>query len=124
MASLVSGPAPLDLSVYVGDLNPVDIQITEDGVPANCTGAVLTAQARATARDSNVAISATVVAVNATIGMFTLFWNGETLRSLVLNKDTWQGVWDLQVLFTGVSLPTTLLRGNFTVTHDVTRIGV
>lgn len=123
MASLVSGPAPLDLSVYVGDLNPVDIQITEDGVPVDCTDAVLTAQARATAPDSAIGIAATTAIVNEASGLFTIFWDGEDLRDLVNGEERWDGVWDLQILFSGKALPVTLLRGRFTAVHDVTRTG-
>lgn len=121
MAMIDSGPMTLDWSVYVGDSNEELFEFLTDGVPWDLTGAVVTAQARVTAPDPAIAVTATVAPVDPTIGTYHVSWDGEALRTLLAGAETWKGTWDLQVLEAGKTLPRTLLRGAFLATHDVTR---
>lgn len=122
MASLVSGPAQCDWTVYAGDRNLVPFVFTTDSAPWDLTGAVITAQARKTDTDADSSIEAVCVVTAAPIGAATVEWDGELVRALMTGtENTWTGVWDLQILEQGETLPRTLLRGAFTAKMDVSR---
>lgn len=122
MESICTGPASLDWGcVYAGDRNQVRLELMADGSPWALDGAVLTAQARLTAVAQEVALEATVVDADPARGMFDISWDGEAVRDLLAGEDRWQGVWDLQVLEQGQTLPVTVLRGAIEARMDVTR---
>lgn len=121
MATIDSGPQPLDWKVYAGDANEELVEFLADGVPWDLTGAVVTAQARKKAPDAEVALTATVTEVDAELGQYRVAWDGEMVRAVLAGQESWSGVWDLQVLEDGALLPRTMLRGAMTATHDVTR---
>lgn len=120
MAKLWSGPQQLDWEVYAGDLNRelFAVQTTD---PVDLTGAVIEAQARKSAVDKDIALTAKVTPVELTLGQFTVEWSGTEVRALLAGEMNWSGVWDLQITMADETLPMTLLRGQFVATHDVTR---
>lgn len=125
MATIDSGPQPLDWKVYAGDSNREAYEFLADGMPWDLTGAVIAAQARAEAPDEEVAATAIVTVVDAALGRYTVEWDGEgELRALLAGQEEWAGVWDLEVLEAGETLPRSLLYGTFTVLMDVTRTAV
>jgi len=121
MAEINSGPDILDWKVYAGDGNVEIFEFLLAGDPWNLTGAIIEAQARKTANDTVIAITATVTMVDETLGRYLIGWNGVALRALLAGQDQWVGEWDLQVLVANASLPRTFLRGRFTAVSDVTR---
>jgi hypothetical protein len=123
VAKISTGPSPLDWEAYAGDINRATLSMPSEADPVDITGAVVEAQARASASDATVAATATVTLVEPVLGTFTVEWDGEALRTLVAGEEKWTGVWDLQIIETGETLPRTVYRGVFTVIHDVTRAG-
>jgi hypothetical protein len=123
----VSGPAPLDWTVYAGDSNVERFEFISDNDPWDLSDATITAQVRATAMSDDIALTATLSTPTddaglPLVGVADIGWDGEEIRRLLGARDTWSGVWDLQVQKQGESLPRTLLRGTFTARMDVTRI--
>jgi hypothetical protein len=122
MTSICTGPTRLDWGcVYAGDRNTVRLELLADGSPWNLDGAVLSAQARSTATSPDVALTATIVDVDPSRGLFDVGWDGEAVRALLGGAAAWSGVWDLQVLEPEQDLPTTVLHGTISATMDVTR---
>jgi hypothetical protein len=118
-----TGPAPQDLEVYAGDKNEVPLMFKAGNDAWDLTGAVLMAQARATAVDAVVALEATATLTSPENGSASIAWDGEEVRTLLAGAESWVGVWDLQILEAGQTLPRTVLRGKFTAAMDVTRVG-
>lgn len=122
MASIDTTPAVCPWKVYAGDRN---LQLftfyASEGVPWDLTGAVLSAQARASATDATVAVDAVCTITDPAAGLATVEWDGEAVRTLLGAAATWAGVWDLQVLESGATLPLTLVKGPWTADMDVTR---
>ena len=117
-----TGPMSLDIRLYCGDVNRMDLEIVAND-PVDLTGAVIEAQARTTAPDPEIALTATVVDTVPAQGTFALEWSDEAAqRALVAGGQEWKGVWDLQILMAGETLPRTLLRGTAVLVHDVTRV--
>jgi len=121
MAAITNGPSPLDWTVYAGDANVAHFAFKQAGLPWDMTDAQLVAQARLTALTEEVALEATIVEVNVAAGQYDISWDGESVRTLMATADKWAGVWDLQVLESGATLPTTMLRGKLNAVMDVTR---
>jgi alkaline phosphatase len=122
MASICTGPSVLDWAcVYAGDRNAQEFEFLADGVPWDLTGAVLSAQARKSRSDPAAALTATVTAVDAALGTWIVEWDGDDVRTLLGTAESWEGVWDLQVLEVGQTLPVTVLKGTFRAELDVTR---
>ena len=120
MATVQLGPAQVDLlGVRAGDQNALTLTITSKGKPFNLTGKTITASARATVLDAQ-ALDAVVEIVNAAGGVCTVRWPGTAVTQILAGKDTWKGVWDLQVQATGEDAQT-LVEGSFTAVMDVTR---
>ena len=122
MAQLISGPSALDLVVYAGDANTIAMEIYTQGGPTDTTGAALAAQARVKAPAATIVAEAVITAVDEVAGRWTMSWDGEALRAVLSGQESWKGVWDLQITWAGAALPKTLLRGDFTILHDVTRV--
>ena len=122
MAEIRTAPAQRAWTVYAGDRNTALLQFQQpDGSPWDITGATITSQARVEAADPAVALEATCVVVDGPAGVARMEWDGEAVRVLLAGADTWTGVWDLQILEAGQTLPETTLAGKFTALHDVTR---
>jgi hypothetical protein len=123
-ATIVNGPSPLDWKVYAGDRNEVTFTFRAGTGPWDLTGAALTSQARIRATDTVIALAAVTTITDPANGLATVAWDGEQVRTLLAGADHWVGVWDLQLLEAGQTLPTTMLRGKFTAIYDVTRVPV
>jgi hypothetical protein len=121
VTSVSTGPEPLDWTVYAGDRNRIRFMFQSGGDPWDITGAVLSAQARISATDPTVALTATCEVTEAVSGAATVAWDGEAVRTLLAEAETWVGVWDLQILEEGETLPLTVYRGKLTATMDVTK---
>lgn len=118
---LPMGPATLDITgVRAGDANERQFTLLAGGQPWNLTDTTISAQARLTPTDSEIALQAEVIPVDLVNGKFLLAWDGEEVRDLLDGAETWEGVWDLQV-DTADELPTTVLQGSFQAVSDVTR---
>jgi hypothetical protein len=122
---IVSGPVPLDWTgVYSGDANTEVFEIVGGDDPIDITGSLIEAQARVSATDDTIALTAVVELTAPTLGQFTISWPGEDVRTLLAGSESWSGVWDVQFTAPGETLPTTLLRGRFDAAADVTRTEV
>lgn len=121
MATINSGPEPVDWNVYAGDANEETVIFQAGQDPWDITGAVIEAQARVTALDPAVALTATCTVVDAVNGEATIAWDGEAVRTLLAGADTWEGEYDVQILEQGKTLPRSLWRGKMTARYDVTR---
>jgi len=119
--TITSGPAVAPWETYVGDANEETFEFLSGNDPQDITGAIITAQARAAASDPTPAIDAVCTVTDGPKGLATVAWDGELLRTLVGNEDQWVGVYDMQILELGKTLPRTVLRGKFTAILDVTR---
>jgi hypothetical protein len=114
-------PSRIDLTgIRAGDRNEVGITIKAGGAPLDLTGATLRAMARHEPHASH-ALHATITEVDASKGQFILAWDGDQVRSLLGEADRWKGVWDLEAVEEGQTIPTTLAAGEFTAVMDVTR---
>jgi len=115
------GPAKMDLlRIRAGDKNLFNVKLTDSSGPLNLTDSVIAAQARKTAVDPTIAVSAVIAVTNATQGTFEMRWPGEDVRDVLNGSETWNGVWDLQIGEAGED-PVTLVAGVFTIESDVTR---
>lgn len=115
-------PGTLDLKgVRANDRNMMRIHITNGGVAMNMTGAVLSAQARATRQDPKIAVEAEIIEIDESQGVYILRWPGVQIADALAGAETWDGVWDLQALSPGETEPETLLEGMFLAEADVTR---
>jgi hypothetical protein len=121
MAEIYSGPQAANWNVYAGDANRVVFELSTSVDPVDLTGATIDAQARVSAVDQTIALTATVTEVEPLLGRFAVGWDGEAVRALLAGAEKWEGVWDVQILQAGQTLPRTILRGRFIATHDVTR---
>ena len=95
-----------------------------DGDPWDLTGATVTAQARRTATDPVVALTASVTPVDAAQGIFAVSWDGNAVRALLDGEASWQGMWDLDVLEAGRAADgesVTVADGAVLAEMDVTR---
>ena len=120
MAIVQLGPAQVDLAgVRAGDQNALTLTITSKGKPFNLTGKVVTASARQNVLDA-VSLDAVIDITNALGGIVTVRWPGDAVTQILAGKDSWKGVWDLQVKGTGEDAQT-LVEGTFTAVMDVTR---
>lgn len=121
MPEVRTTPAALDLEVYAGDKNRVELEVLAGGDPVDLTGALVEAEARKAATDADAGVTATIVDIDRQVGQVAVEWDGETLRGLIGSSDRWVGVWDLQITLPGETLPTTPVGGRFTARMDVTR---
>ena len=99
-----SGPGEMDWIVYAGDRNKETFEIVSATDPVDITGAVVEAQARTTAKEPTVALTAAVDLTDPTLGRFTVQWDGDAVRTLLAGSDSWEGVWDLQIIESGETL--------------------
>lgn len=122
MTALDLGPARLDLKrVRAGDYTTVQISIKEDGNPKDTTGAVVTSHVRKTADADAIALDGIVTIVDETTGVYTVSFDGNDVRTLLGGRDSWDGVWDVQIVVQGTTFPVTLIAGSFGAEMDVTR---
>lgn len=121
MTAIITGPGTLDWELYAGDANRRTFQFLAGDDPWDITGAVIEAHARVTDLDPAPALIATCTIDTIGPGLATVEWDGEVIRTLLANEETWAGVWDLQITEAGQTLPTTLLRGKVTAVQDVTK---
>ena len=121
MAVIDVAPPKVDLlHIRAGDRNLLNIKLTQDGGPFDLTGAIIEAQARVTAIDANVALTAVISMIDPVQGLFEMRWPGDEVQTLLNGASEWKGVWDLQVTI-GAADPQTLMAGAFTAETDVTR---
>jgi hypothetical protein len=78
------------------------------------------AQARHQPTDPDPAVTALAAVADAEAGVITLQWPGDAVRSLLDGNASWVGVWDLQLVETGLD-PLTVAAGSFAAESDVTR---
>lgn len=119
-----STPPRLNWRVYVGDSNEEHFYIKDgDGNLLDVSSDSFLAQARPEPTSEVISLTATIDTSDAVNGHILVGWDGEAIRTLVdsTGTETWTGVWDLQVLKEGASLPRTYARGVFSATYDVTR---
>lgn len=121
MPEVRTTPSSLDLRVYAGDENRVELEVLAGGTPVDLTGAQIAAQARQTATDTDIAVQAEFTEIDHPTGRVAMSWDGEAVRALLGGEESWSGVWDLQILLPGKTLPTTPLAGKWVAQHDVTR---
>lgn len=122
MADINSGPELCSWTVYAGDRNIQTFAFfASEGIPWDITGATIRAQSRLTANDPVIAVEAVCEITDAADGIATVEWDGEAVRAILGVEETWEGVWDLQVIEAGQTLPVTLLYGSWTALMDVTR---
>jgi hypothetical protein len=115
------GPPCTDVTgVRAGDLNLITATIRRKGIPVNLTGLTLKAQARKTAVDATVALTAVVTVLDAANGEISIRWPGDAVRTLLAGAAKWSGVWDLEASQPGTD-PSTLTEGKITCVSDVTR---
>lgn len=114
-------PKQLDLEVYAGDENRLEIQILINGQPLDITDAILSAQCRKTPNDQVVAMTAKFEDIDRTIGIVAMLWNGDEVRDVLAGNHIWNGVWDFQIEMPGKIRPTSKAKGRFTMLMDVTR---
>ena len=120
MTSIDVGPAKMDLlRIRAGDRNLFNVKLSDSGGPVNLTDSTIEAQARKTAIDPEIAVSAVIAVVDASQGQFEMRWPGEDVRDVLAGAEEWEGVWDLQVYEPGED-PQTLVAGKFTIEADVT----
>lgn len=115
-------PPTLNLAVYAGDANRMEVAVETDDGPVDLTGAVVAAQCRVTADAPEVGMQAAVEDIDPVKGLVAVSWDGEQVRALIPDGEiAWYGTWDLQVTAAGERLPTTLAVGTFAAVLDVTR---
>jgi hypothetical protein len=113
-------PSELDLDLYAGDGVSLVFTLSDsDGQPLNVTGAV-TAQLRATRGDIDPSADFTADLTNGAQGEVVLSLSGAQTQALIGQKETFEGVWDMQWTRVG-SEPVTVLQGKVTCVPDVTR---
>lgn len=123
MAVVRLTPTRLDLEVYAGDANLLEVEVWAGDALLDLTGAAITAQARKSPTDPVVACQATVVIIDPVAGLLSLAWDGEVIRNILGGLKTWRGVWDMQILLPGSVYPTTPSGGQWTARMDVTKVG-
>ena len=118
------GPARLDLrGIPAGDDVAVTISFKDsDGNGQDTTGAVLNAQVRSSATDDTIQLSASVSAIDAANGQWSVLFSGDDTRTVLADASTWNGVWDLEITQSGQANPRTVLGGRFQIETDVTRV--
>lgn len=123
MAEIVTTPAMnVCWTAYSGDRNQEMVYLQDgNGDPWDITGAVLSAQARASSTDEAVALDAICTVVDGPAGTATVEWDGDDIAFLLDGRASWEGVWDLQILEAGETRPITLVAGRFKAILDVTR---
>lgn len=122
MTTLDVGPARLDLTrVRAGDYTTVQVSIKEDDSPKDTTGAVVSSHVRKTADADAIAITGIIGTIDETQGVYTVSFDGADVRTLLGGRDTWDGVWDIQIILDGTTYPVTLTSGTFSAEMDVTR---
>ena len=111
-----------DWCTTVGDRTVRTYQFLTDGDPWPLQGAVVTSQVRAKASDPDPAVlDAVCESVDEAAGIFTVEYATESARDLMVGDKPWVGVFDIQVLEPGETLPETIVGGSFTLLPDVTR---
>lgn len=122
MAVVQFGPAVVDcLGVRSGDRNQMSVLVSQDGTPMDLTGVTATAVARKTITDPDPPpLSAVVTVTDAAAGALTVRWPGDAVRTVLGTALKWDGVWDLQIVFTGQD-PVTIAAGKISLEQDVTR---
>jgi hypothetical protein len=122
VATVPLGPAPVDLTgVRAGDQNALTLTLAAKNAPYNLTGKIVTAQARLTPTAAEH-LDAVVTIVDAPGGTLQLRWPGAAVTAILAGKDTWKGVWDLQIADPGQDA-ITVVAGSFSAVMDVTRTG-
>jgi hypothetical protein len=116
------GPACVNITgVRGGDRNLMTATVTAKGQPVDLTDKTLAAQARKAVTDTGTpALEAVIEVVDAPAGDITIRWPGDAVTALLAGKKSWTGVWDLQVIETGLD-PLTIAAGTFAAEMDVTR---
>jgi len=121
MAVVNTGPGRLEWSgVTAGDMNRLVFRVMADGTPMDLTGCTVAAVARKRASDPAPAMTATVTVVNAAIGLVDVAWPGESVRDVLAGRDSWRGVWDMEIVSAG-GQTTTVLAGTLVCEMDITR---
>ena len=120
MTNLDFAPTTLDLlNLRGGDDESIDMKLSQDGIPLDTTGGVVTAQIRKTAISEEIAVSAQVTIEDASIGHYTILFQGADLTAALDGKASFSGVWDVQLVLAGTT--STLLAGSANILSDVTR---
>jgi hypothetical protein len=114
----LTDPDNLDLCIYRGDTGRFQVDVVNaDGTPANISGATWDCDIRATADSTTVLATLTVAPVGGSTSAVIVTL--PAAASSALEPMTPPAVWDLQMTLSGNV--ETLLRGNVTVTEDVSR---
>lgn len=121
MANKLSfAPAAWDLvGVRAGDDRAFLVVVSDGLDPVDLTGMTITSQARTTAPDPVVMLTALVTPDDLAGGSFYLSWDGDEVRSVLAGAASWSGVWDCQLDDAGTV--TTIVAGKITCEMDVTR---
>ena len=116
------GPAKVNITgIRAGDRNEMQFTFTSNGGPLDLTGQTLTAQARLKTTSPTAALTAVITIIGSpTAGVARVRWPGDDVRTMLAGKESWSGVWDMQV-DNGVDDPVTLAAGTFKAEMDVTR---
>lgn len=121
MTAFSSTIGTLNLELYAGDRNHYELTFTAAGEVWDMTGAVVQAQARIRPNAVAAVLTATIEEVDASLGKWSMEWDGDAVRTVIGAGETWLGVWDLQVTEAGQALPMTLVKGGLRALMDVTR---
>lgn len=116
------GPPAVNITgVRAGDRNLMTVSVTTAGVPVDLTGLTPAAQARKKSIDPDPpVITAVVTVTDAPAGELEIRWPGDQVTTALAGKETWSGVWDLQ-LDPAADDPITVCAGTFAAVMDVTR---
>lgn len=117
----MSGPGPYNFDVYAGDTKKFSVVISSGPVggpytPVDLTGCTVAAQIRDTAIAAQPAATITCAITDAAAGKVTLSMAPAVTATLTAGKK----VWDMEVTFPSGD-KYTYLKGDVTVTTDVTR---
>jgi len=123
----LSEPAQLDLTAYRGDTGKFRVTVTQDGAPFDVSGATWDADIRAT-EDGPLVATMTVTPVVGQTNSVDVVLPADVVTPTATEgepptSEPFVGVWDLQMAF-GVDPDvevTTILRGQITMTRDVSR---
>lgn len=113
-------PAQLDLTAYRGDTGRFRVLVTQDGAPLDVSAATWDCDIRAS-EDGALMASMVVTPVSGTTNAVDVELPASATTSL--SAFTEPGVWDLEMTLGTAPdvIVTTLLRGSFMLTADVSR---
>lgn len=119
--SIRLGPAILNIAgIRAGDANQIAMQVKSGGTPIDLTDQTLTAQAREEPSSLSADIDGVITMVDELLGKFILAWPGDDVTALLDGRETYKGVWDLQMTADGI-VNFTIVAGTFEAEWDVTR---